>query len=351
MKRLILIIGILIVLIILVLIKIITDSGKKNEGNATVANSAIPVECMVVRDTSVTFRITTIGTIRANESVEIVSEINRKVTGIFLKEGSFVEKGQLLFKLDDADIVARINKLMLEEKLAATNEARERALLAKGGISQERYDEVANRMNTLLAEIEVLKVDLAKTSICAPFSGKIGLRNVSEGALVTPNTVLATLQDISRVKVDFAIPERFAGDVKPGAVVNFSADYSIHPFPAKVEAIEPAVDLKTRTIQLRAFSDNTSGDQIPGTSVKVLVDLKGLTKSVFVPTAALIPSIKGYLVFVARNGTALPMMVKTGQRNRESVQVLEGLSAGDTLVLTNLLRVKKDASLKLIKIH
>ena len=349
MKRAYIIIGVLVILVILIFFKIKTDSGKRNSGSAAMSNQPVPVECMVAHDTSVTFQVVTIGTIRANERVDIVSEINRKVTGIYLKEGGVVAKGQLLFKLDDADIAARINKLEVEEKLAATNELREKALLAKGGISQERYDEVANRLNTLKAEIEVLKVDLGKTSICAPFAGKVGLRNVSEGALVNPNMVLASLQDISCVKIDFAIPERYAGDLKPGAVVNFAEYFSAKLFAAQVEAIEPAIDLETRTIQIRAITNNNNGQLIPGTSVKVFVDLKGLRSSIYLPSSALIPSIKGYLVFVARNGKAHSLGVKTGQRNSESVQILEGLSPGDTIVLTNLLRVKQDAPLKILK--
>jgi len=351
MKRILLFSGILIFLVGLFLIKVFSDKKRRTQEMIANVNPAVPVEVRVVGDTSVQFSCTTVGTIKANESVEIVSEINRKVISIFMKEGSFVKKGQLLFKLDDADIIARIRKLTVEANLAAANESREKALLSKGGISRERYDEVANRLNTLNAEIEVLKVDLSKTEICAPFSGKIGLRSVSEGSLVHPNTVLASLQDVSRVKIDFAVPERYANDLRTGATIMFTTDYSPEKFFAVVEAIEPAVDLKTRTIGLRAFSDNKTGKLVPGASVKVELQIKDLGKNIFIPTSSLMPSIKGYTVFIVKSGKAKLMAVKTGLRTRESVQITEGLSIGDTLITTNLLRVKQDAGLKIVKLN
>ncbi len=351
MKRAVIFTTIFVVIVVLVLVKIFSDRAKAKQSAAAVnANPEVPVEAVVVHDTTVEFRFVTVGTIIANESVGIVSEINRKVVSIRMKEGSLVEKDQLLFKLDDADIVARINKLSVEEKLASENEVRERALLAKGGISQERFDEVSNRLNILRAEIAVLKVDLSKTEIRAPFAGRIGLRSVSEGALVNPGVVLATLQDISKVKIDFAIPERYTGDLRAGQVILFTTDYTPEPFTATVEALEPAVDLGTRTIRMRAICDNHDGKLVPGASVKVDLKLRSTEKSLFVPTSALIPSMKGYGIFLSRSAKALLVPVKTGLRNRESVQVMEGIVPGDTIVVTNLLRVRKDSPLKIVKI-
>ena len=350
MKRTFIITGCIIIVVILALLKIFVISGKQGQATTAAPNPAIAVECYVAKDTSVSYRIETVGTLRANEQVEIVSEINRKIVSIFLKEGAYVTKDQLLFKLDDADINARINKLIIEEKLATANESREKVLLAKGGISQERYDVVSNLRQTILAEIEVLKVDLAKTEIRAPFAGKIGLRNVSEGTLVNPALVLANLVDVSRVKVDFSIPERYARDLHVGSTIFFRSDYLNQDVAAQVEAIEPAVDVNTRTLLVRAVASNSEGKLVPGTSARVVLTLKELNKSLFIPTSALIPSIKGYSVFVNRNGTAQSLMVKTGVRNRDFIQILDGISVGDTIILTNLLRVKTDSPLRVIKV-
>jgi len=352
MKRTIFILGcIILVIVILTLLKTCVISGKKEKVNVSSTNPVIPVECFIAKDTLVNYQLETVGTINANEQVEIVSEINRKITSIFLKEGAYVAKGQLLFKLDDADIIARINKLIIEVKLAEANESREKVLLLKGGISQERYDEVSNLHQTLLAEIAVLKVDLEKTEIRAPFAGKIGLRNVSEGTLVNPGLVLANLVDISRVKIDFSIAERYAQDIHIGSTISFRTDYLNNNVTAMVEAIEPAVDVRTRTLLVRAVAANGDEKLVAGTSAKVTLTLGQSSKRLFVPTSALIPSIKGYIVFMKRNGIAQSMIVKTGARSRDYIQILEGLNVGDTLVLTNLLRVKNKSPLKVTKIN
>jgi membrane fusion protein (multidrug efflux system) len=350
MKRNLFFLGIAIIIVIFTLLKMLVFSDNQEQKTAAVANPAILVECYIAKDTSVNYQLETVGTIRANEQVEIVGEINKKITAIYLKEGASVVKDQLLFKLDDADVNARINKLVVEEKLSAANESREKVLLDKGGISQERFDVVSNLRQTLQAEIEVLKVDLAKTEIRAPFAGRIGLRNVSEGTLVNPELVLANLVDVSRMKIDFSIPERYAQDLHVGSKISFHTDYLENEVSAVVEAIEPAVDIKTRTLLVRAVAANGDGKLVAGTSARVAMTLMEFDKSLFIPTSALIPSSRGYGVFVNRSGSAQPLMVKTGVRNRDYIQILDGLRPGDTIVMTNLLRIKKESPLKIIKI-
>lgn len=351
MKQTLIFLGFAAVVAILVLLKIFVFQGQRGQATLSKANPVIPVECFVAKDTTVDYQLQTVGTLRANEQVEIVGEINRKIIAIFLKEGSYVVKDQLLFKLDGADINAKINKLIIEGKLAGANELRQKALLSKGGVSQEHYDEVLNLCETLRAEIEVLKVDLAKTEIRAPFAGKIGLRNVSVGTMVNPSLVLANLLDVGIIKVDFSIPERYAMDLHIGSIIRFRTDYLKDEVTAVVEAIEPAVDVRTRTLLVRATAENGDGKLVAGTSARVALTLKEFNKSLFVPTSALIPSIRGYSVFANRGGFAQSVMVKTGVRNRDHIQVLEGIKVGDTLVLTNLLRVKKESPLKVTKIN
>jgi membrane fusion protein, multidrug efflux system len=351
MKRKLIFFGILALIILLILLRIFAGSTKKTSQAVSPAKVAIPVEVIIVKDTSLVYRISTIGSLRANESVAIVSEISKKVTGVFLKEGTLAAKGQLLFKLDDSELLARLNKLTIEEKLAAINESREKAQLSKGGISQEQYDNTANRLNTIRAETEILKVDLSKTEIRAPFAGKIGLRNVSEGAWVTPNLVLASLQDVSKIKVDFSVPERYASDLRQGSLIHFTTDYSSKPTQAVIDAVEPDVQKETRTIPVRAICDNKDGSLVPGASVKVDIDLKAIIKKLFIPTAALIPTVKGYDVYLMRSGKAELQQVTTGMRNLQSVEITAGLSLNDTVVVTNLLRIKPDSPLKLVKLN
>jgi len=350
MKRKLIWIGITGVIILLLLIRIFSGISKKSVETAANLKPAIPVEVFIARDTSMIYQLSTIGSLRANESVAIVGEISKKIVAIYLKEGSFVSKGQLLFKLDDAEIVTRINKFSIEEKLAATNEAREKAQLSKGGISQEQYDATLNKLNLIRAEIEILKVDLSKTEIRAPFAGKIGLRDVSEGALVSPNMVLASLQDVSRIKIDLSLPERYANDIRPGSEISFSTDNSSKEYHAVIKAVEPDVEKKTRTISVRAECENKDCSLVPGTSAMVEINLRAMMKKLFIPSAALIPSVKGYDVFLMKSGKAMLQPVTTGIRNRLSVEITEGLSLADTVVVTNLLRIKPDSPLKLVKL-
>lgn len=351
MKRTILLAVTAIAVVVLVLVKIFIFSGKKEKAVVPNVNPSLPIECYIAHDTLVDYRIESVGTLKAREQVDIVSEITRKVVAIRMKEGATVKTGQLLFKLDDADITSRIKKLTLQAELAEATESREKVLLANGGISQERFDVITNQRQTLQAEIAVLKVDLAKTEIMAPFSGTIGLRNVSVGALVSPGSILANLQDLSRMTIDFSVPERYARDLHVKSPVSFRTDYLPDEQKAEVEAIEPAVDQRTRTLLVRAAISNTGSSLVPGTSAKVFLTVKEESSSIFIPTAALIPSIKGYSVFMKKGGKAMAIPVKTGVRSSDFVQILEGVQPGDTVATTNLLRLKGGSPLSIIKIN
>jgi membrane fusion protein (multidrug efflux system) len=351
MKRLIFIALAVIIVAALVLIKLFAFSAKKEKPPQPGAVRALPVECYLVRDTVADYSLETVGTLLAREQVDIVSELQRKVVAIHLSEGDMVRTGQLLFKLDDADIVSRIRRLELDAELALANEAREKVLLEKGGVSQERFDQVSNRRKVLQAEIAVLQVDLAKTELRAPFGGRVGLRNISIGAMAVPGQLLATLQEVHRLSLDFSVPEKYAPNLKPGVEVRFRTDYLPGAITSKVVAVEPGVDPRTRTLAVRAAVDNRDGRLIAGSSAKVHVSLQEEVESLFVPTSALIPTITGYTVFRAQSGKAVATLVKTGTRTRDQIQILEGLSAGDTLVATNLLRVRNGAPLHIQKIY
>jgi membrane fusion protein (multidrug efflux system) len=352
MKRIMSILIVVMIIAAIVLIKIFAFPAQKVKAPATAAAVvAIPVEGHIVQDTMADYRVETVGTLRAREQVDIVSEIQRKLVSIYLKEGSFVKKGQVLFQLDDSDITARIRKLEVDLQLAKANEEREAVLLSRGGISQERFDGVSNHRKVLEAEIDVLKVDLDKTSIRAPFGGRIGIRNVSVGALITPGQVLANLQDVEHMLLDFSVPERYSPNLAPGGEVSFRTDYLTAERTSAIEAVEPSVDQRTRTLLTRAAVDNRDGSLVPGTSAKVFVTIRDREESIYIPTNALIPSISGYTVYKATGGKALTVPVKTGNRNADLVQIREGVGVGDTVLVTNLLRLRNGAPVKILKTH
>lgn len=339
------------VILLLILIKILVLDRKEAGSKAATGPSEIPAEAWIARDTSVMSGVTTIGTLRANEVTDIVPEISKKVTSVRMREGAFVEQGELLFRLDDSDLQARMAKLRIEERLAEANEAREKALLAKGGISQERYDEVLNHLERIRAEIGILRVDLSKTEIRAPFSGRLGLRNVSPGTMVDPSVVLTTLQDTRIMKVDFTVPERYAGSIHPGMEFSFTTDDNAGKYQAKVEAGEPAIDLRTRTMTVRGVVSGNPATLTPGASVKVSLDAGAALAGIYLPSTCLIPSQLGYSVFLYKNGKAKRQMVKTGMRGAGMVMIREGVAQGDTVVTTGLLKIQEGLSVKIIKIQ
>ncbi len=315
--------------------------------SAPSAMPVFPAEGYIVRDTLVNYEINTIGTLRANEHINIESEISKRLVSVNFDEGTYVKKGTLLFKLDDADLKAQLRKLKLQEELAVQNELRNKALLEQGGISQHVYDDIYNHLQTIRADIQLLNVELDKTEIKAPFAGILGLRYVSEGAYLTPNKVLTTLQDISSIKIDFSVPERYANSIKKGKEITFTIPSNSRIFSAEIEAIQPNINENTRNVEIMAVAGNSEDLLFPGSSAKIALDFTESDSSIFIPSQCLIPSLKGFSVYKLKNGKARMDQVKTGIRTKECVQLLEGVELGDTIVMTNLLRIKTGSKVKI----
>ena len=301
---------------------------------------SIKAEVYVVKDTSIREEVRLVGSVVANEEVQIVSEQARRLVRINFPDGATVRKGQLLFKLDDADLRAQLKKLTAQRKLSSGEEFRSASLLKLEGISKQEYERVASSIEVLDAEIEAVRVQLDKTEIRAPFNGKTGIRRVSEGAFVQPNLPLVTLEDINRVKIEFAVPEKYASRVQPGQEIHFTVENSDKTYAAKVAVIEPKIDLNTRSLFIQAVADNRAGELVPGASAMIGLDLSAIEHTVLIPTRALIPGLDNNSVLLVRNGKAEKAKVETGLRTSRSVQVTSGLAFGDTIMTTNILRAK-----------
>lgn len=344
--NLVIIVSVICVLLFLVVRKIMTGTEKTPAAAQKKGGGDVMSEIMIAKDTLITYELQATGTVRPNEEVDIISEYPGKITGIYFKEGTTVEKGSLLFKLDDAELKAREKKLEVGAALAKQNEQRLEVLLAKGGASQQDYDEASNNLQSIEADLELIHVQLSKTEIRAPFAGKVGLRKVSEGAYVSANTVLTALQDVSRVKIDFSLPEKYASIVNAGQQISFSVENDTLRFTANILATEPSVDPATRSIMVRAITGNAQRRLIPGTSSTITIALTDAHRSIMVPTNALIPQSAGFTAFTLKNGKAEQVTLKTGYRDVGNVQVLEGLNAGDTLLTTNMLMLRPGVSVK-----
>ncbi|MDX2053694.1 MAG: efflux RND transporter periplasmic adaptor subunit [Polyangiaceae bacterium] len=284
------------------------------------------------------------GTLFARESVELVSELSRRLVRVPVDEGQSVKKGELLFELDSADLVAQIAKLDVQIQLNRATLARSEKLVAEGVSATSDLELAQANLDSLVAERRVLGVTLSKTQIRAPFAGVLGLRRVSLGAWVSPSTVLATLQDISSLKLDFALPERYAGLLAVGAEFSFKVAGQGQPFSAKVSALDPVVDTKTRSILVRGVVEGQPG-LFAGAFANVEVPIR-VEQALFVPAMAVMPGALGRQVFVVEGTQATARLIEIGERTADRVQVLSGLAAGDRVIVSHLLRLQNGSTVR-----
>lgn len=321
----------------------VNDKGK----NAFQQKSSLQVNAIVISEKNFSNSISISGSIEANEQVEIRSEVSGIVEKINFTEGSYVQKGQVLFKVNDSELRAQLAQASTKQNLAGENERRAKLLLAKEAISQEEYEIASAEFRSLKSQTQLIQSQLSKTSVKAPFSGKIGLRNISPGAYVTPSIVISNLVNTNPLKITFSIPEKYATEISLNTEISFTISGSQSIFKAKIYAIEPSIDKNTRTLLVRAKADNKDDKLFPGSYANVILPLKEIKNAVLIPSEAIIPVQNGKKVFISENGKAKAILVETGTRTEESILVLNGLKAGDTLVTSGIMSLKPEASLKL----
>jgi membrane fusion protein (multidrug efflux system) len=323
---------------------------EKAAGNKGKNSAPVAVNYFVVKQTGFSNDVFATGKTGALNEVDILPEVSGKVTAIYFKEGETVTKGSVLVKLNDADLQAQLMKVRTQLKLSQQKIDRLTKLLNIKGVSQEEYDMQENETASLKADEAYLNAQIAKTSIVAPFNGVIGLKNVSEGAFVNASTPIVSIVQLKPIFIEFSMPEKYSELIRKGVNVTFSSDNieSSKTFSAQIYAIEPRVDETTKTIKARALY-NGDKDLYPGSFVKVYVNLDKNENALMIPTQCVIPTLKGQKVFVVKEGKAQESMIKTGVRTDQQIQVLEGLAAGDTIVATGLMSVKKDSKIKLLK--
>jgi len=314
-----------------------TDSPKPNAQNE---QKPLKVDGIIAHEEITTGTISTTGTIIANEEVEVKSEISGRITGIYFKEGTFVKEGQLLLKLNDDNLQAQVRKLNIEIKMAEEKESRMKQLLASSAISKEEYDIQLTSLNLLKANVDIIKVDISKTRITAPFSGIIGFKYVSPGAIISPNTIIASIQNTQPLKLEFSIPEKYNNLIYSGRTVDFKVAGSSEIHKANVYAKEPKIDQNTRTSKVRASFSNPGGKLFPGSFAEIDISVGDKTKVKMVPTIAYIPDINGAKLFVKRGGVAVSVPVVAGIRTEKEIQILEGLNDGDTVLVSGILQLK-----------
>lgn len=327
---------------------LLSCSSSKDEspkgGNTKPKQGPVPVNVMVVTPQKMQNTVRSSGTIQAFESVDLTAETAGRIQKIYFNEGGQVSKGQLLIKINDDDLQAQLQKSNSQVQLLSQQEQRQKQLLAINAASQQDYDMALNQLNAANADKESLLAAIRKTEIRAPFNGKIGLRYISEGSYVTAQTRIASIQNINPLKVDFSIPEKYAGMVQVNDPVLLTTDESGQQITGKVYAIEPKIDEGTRSLKIRALAANASEKILPGSFTNVDLQLKEVTDAILIPTQAIVPVLKGHSVFIVENGKAKSIIVKIGVRQPDNVQITQGLAAGDTVIVTGIQQIRNDVA-------
>jgi membrane fusion protein, multidrug efflux system len=318
------------------------------EGKAASLKSTAPVnkpaivDVMVVQAKNITNTVEATGSIVANEYVELHPEVSGRITYLHVPEGAHVQQGELIARIYDDDLQAQLQKSKVLLDLYQKTEERDRQLLAINGINQSDYDVALNNVKGTEADIAYTQAQINKTIIKAPFNGVIGLRQVSPGAYVSPSSIIATLQQLDKAKVDFMLPEQYSSLIKKGASVEVLTDVADSvKQKAVIIATEPQVSTGSRNIKVRALLQR--GYPSPGAFVKVYVKGASQPKAMMVPTNAIIPDDKNNQLVVVKNGKAAFVNVQTGLRMANNVAITSGLNAGDTVVVTGVLFARPSA--------
>jgi membrane fusion protein (multidrug efflux system) len=321
-------------------------SGNPSAGGSS--EKGIAVQFTVVRPEQLGSRVTTVGTVLSNESIEVRSQVSGQIEQISFREGSRVGKGGLLVKINDDELQAQLGRARSRLAIAEQQAGRQRQLFEKSFVSQEEYNNVLNELNVAKAELDLVLAQIEKTEIRARFDGTIGLRFVSEGSYISPATVITTLQDNSRMKIDFTVPEKYAGELRVGDRITFRVQTRTEQFEGKIYSIDARIDASTRTLRVRALAPNPKGVLIPGSFADVDLVLSE-RKAITIPSYALIPELKGHKVFVWKGGKAEPQIVEIGNRAEDRVEITRGLQPGDTLITSGILQLRPGMAVRPLK--
>ena len=328
------------------------SSGDKKTVAPTSTNPPIQkVEGFIVKTKLVSDREELPGSIIANETTEIHAEISGRLVYLNINEGKTIGKGSLLAKIYDGDLQAQLKKLNVQVAVAEQTVKRMGELLKISGVSQQEYDLSTLQVNTIRADMEIVRTNISRTEIRAPFSGTLGLKNISSGAYITPQTTITTIRQNSQLKLDFVLPEKFTGSLKTGQSVNFMVEGNPKKYSARVIAAESGLAENTRSQNIRALVTNNDGKLLPGVFAKVVTDFNSDPNGLMIPTQAILPQARGKKVIVYRNGIATFIDVTTGIRDSSFIQIVTGLKAGDTVIITGLLSLKPDAKIEMSKIN
>ena len=321
-------------------------AADKTKGKPRVSG-VLPVEGFLVQPSVLNSTIEVAGTLLPFEETEIHPEVAGKITSVSIREGAIVSRGTVLAKLFDGDLQAQLHKLSVQLQIANKTQERQEQLLQIGGISQQDYDLSLLNVSTIKADMEVLQANISKTIIRAPFNGKVGFKNISIGAYVTPATIVTTIRQISKLKLEFAVPEKYTPKIATGNVINFTTEASNKRYSAKIVATESGITEENRSLKVHAIVENVDKNITAGSFATVNFDMGDNNSAIMIPTQAIIPEARDKKVIVSKGGIAQFNIVKTGERDSAKVEILSGLNIGDTVITTGLLNIKPGSKINI----
>ena len=312
---------------------------------------ALAVQGYIIHPSVLHSSIEVAGTLLPFEETEIHPEVSGKVTYLSIREGAHVKRGTLLARLFDGDLQAQLQKLKVQLQVAQKTEERQSELLKIGGISQQDYDLSSLDVSSIKADMQVMQASIDKTIIRAPFDGKVGFKNISIGAFITPSTIITTIRQDSKLKLEFSVPEKFTPKVQLGNVINFTTEASPKQYEAKIYATESGITQENRSLKVHAVVENIDKNITAGSFAKVAFDMGDNNDAIMIPTQSIIPEARDKKVILYNGGNANFIVVTTGTRDSAKVEILSGLSIGDTVITTGLLSIQPGSKIKLSSIN
>ncbi|HJS48376.1 MAG TPA: efflux RND transporter periplasmic adaptor subunit, partial [Gemmatimonadales bacterium] len=295
---------------------------------------ALPVETAEARTDTVTERINATGEVEAMQSILLKPEVDGRITAIVVRDGARVGAGAALFRIDDAELRAQVDRAEAESDLAAQALERTRTLISQNASSQADLERAEATARSSRAALELLRIRLARTTVRAPFAGVVGARTVSLGDYVTTSSDLISLQTVDPVRAAFDLAERYAEEAKPGQVIEFQvAALPGQTFRGTVDFVDPVVRLPGRTILVKARVPNPRGALQPGMFVEVRLATDVRPQAVIVPEEAVVGTQVGTVVWVVKDGKVERREVELGVRSPGEVEVRSGVAAGEAVVV------------------
>ena len=295
---------------------------------------------------------TAMATLEPLNSVSLTSATSGRLTNLYAKDGAQVQKGALLAKIDDSELKAQLKQAESNKQLAQQKYDRAKGLYEKDGATKADMEAAEASLKSSEASVELIRAQIAKTEVRAPFAGKLGFVNVSVGAWLTTGTPIVSISEVKRLKAKFALPQRYASALKVGDAVELKDEERDVSKSGKVKALEAALSESSRTRQILVEIDNANGELLAGSFAKVSVSMQsGRVKTIPVPAEALTLDKDGAYVFVATGGKAKIKHVETGLRTPISVDIVSGIDEGDTVISSGLISMREGAAVRIREIR